>query len=146
MWIKKIDSEPSIKRFMTDLHLPIFIASCLSSLRRAGLLPRLGCAWPAFANITTLAAWSKGQELSRARRASLAGPPLPTSAVHKVVSYFSCCGVPKAGVGYDWCPFIRLPRRGKQDQCRDQLVERLRPALTLPDAALRWLSRACPSW
>src|SRR5260370_36031852 len=92
MWIKKIDSEPSIKRFMTDLHLPIFIASCLSSLRRAGLLPRLGCAWPAFANITTLAAWSKGQELSRARRASLAGPTLPTSAGPQGVSHLSFGG------------------------------------------------------
>src|SRR5712664_3116917 len=35
---------------------------------------------------------------------------------------------------------------GEADRCWDQLVERLRSALTLPDAALRWLSRACPSW
>src|SRR5258708_35971363 len=132
MWIKKIDSEASIKRFMTDLLLPIFIASCLSSLRRAGLLPRLGCAWPAFANITTLAAWSKGQELSRARRASLAGPTLPTSAVHKVVSYLSCWGRAESRHR------IRLvsihsnaSSAGEERWWPVQLVRRLPPSITL---------------
>jgi hypothetical protein len=35
---------------------------------------------------------------------------------------------------------------GEQDRWRDRQVERLRPALTLSDAALRRRSRACPSW
>src|SRR5713226_6015188 len=46
----------------------------------------------------------------------------------------------------DWCPFIRSPRRRSKIDVGTNWSNAFARHSTSPDAALRWLSRACPSW